>query len=400
MADVAGQITALLDWREGRIAALQLTSSRPAQMGRLFEGRTVIEVSRMIPLLFTACSVAQRLAFLQAVEQSRGAVVAREISRGRQLLLQVENCRELLFRLLKDWITTDSTKMAILQQIQGLLTRLLRRWNYLLQPQRNKDRLNSDQNRELTALLGPERQQIAGQLNEMLTPLLGIPAERVHGWLDKISPEHQFSAPLLDPVMQLHRDFSGVTLGADLQPLPDLQQRQQQQILKTASSEVQQRLFCATPRWQGECCETGSYSTYRGELQHFKQRGWHELSCRYAAMLLQLSQIPGAISADCSAGVTESAERTAEDIGVGLGIVATSRGQLLHRVEMMGERVLSYHILAPTEWNLHPRGLVATKLQGVRTETDSQALSLGRTMLLLADPCVAFDITLNQWESV
>ncbi|MBN0986014.1 nickel-dependent hydrogenase large subunit [Amphritea pacifica] len=404
MADIAGHITVSLDWNEGRISTLSLSSSRPAQMGRLFHGRTVVEVARMIPLLFTACSVAQRLAFTEAVENCRDVVVASEVSRGRQLLLQVENCRELLFRLLRDWVAADPGQLLILQQIQGILSRLLNRWDYLLQPLK-RGGLNGDQVRQLSTLLEQERKQIADQLTGMLTPLLGMPVASFQRWLDRVSPEHGFNAPLLEPIMHLHHDFSAVTLGPDLQPLPDLQQRQQQQILE-AAAEVQQTLFCATPRWQGECCETGSYSNYRYELQHFRLQGWHELSCRYAAMLIQLSQVPGLINADDSAEITESAggnaNSNADGIGpgIGMGIVATSRGQLLHRVEMMRERILSYHILAPTEWNLHPRGLVATKLQGVRIETDSQALSLGRTMLLLADPCVAFDITLNRWESV
>jgi Ni,Fe-hydrogenase I large subunit len=61
-------------------------------------------------------------------------------------------------------------------------------------------------------------------------------------------------------------------------------------------------------------------------------------------------------------GLTEAEQRsTWIDVlevaeGCGLARVETARGTLLHRVELDGDRVARYAIVAPTEWNFHPQG--------------------------------------------
>ncbi|HEY0881412.1 MAG TPA: hypothetical protein VGD87_07775, partial [Archangium sp.] len=40
--------------------------------------------------------------------------------------------------------------------------------------------------------------------------------------------------------------------------------------------------------------------------------------------------------------------------GLGVGLAETSRGLVLHRVALEGERVTAWHVVAPTEWTFHP----------------------------------------------
>lgn len=397
MADIVGKISAELHWQAGRIVNLSVSSSRPAEMGRLFAGRSVSDIARMLPLLFSACSVGQRLALARAVEQCRGVGVARDVALARQLMLQLENCRELLLRLLQHWVPSTAGQTAgqavehsvVLQQLQGLITGVQRRLGYLLEPcATHHTKLNADQFRDQ---IQGEQRYLARQLQSMLVPLLGMPAQQFPDWIQTAAPEYSLNAVLLMPLVKLQREFAAVRLGPDLPGLPDLHQPEQQKILKSDYAQVQQTLFCATPVWQQQCCETGSYSMSHDALQGFKQQGWHELSCRYAAVLLQLSHIPG-IMLQGSSDVLLHLQNPAQ---AGYGVVDTARGQLLHRIDIEGERVKRYQIVAPTEWNLHPAGLLAAKLQGVETETELQALSLCRKMLLLADPCVEFEIKLK-----
>ncbi|MBU2966407.1 nickel-dependent hydrogenase large subunit [Amphritea sp. 2_MG-2023] len=394
MAELAGKISAELDWQAGYIVGLRLSSSRPKQMGRLFEGRRTTQVSRMIPLLFSACTVGQRLGFARAVERCRGVCVTEEVALGRQLLLQLENYRELLFRLVQHWLPATPSQLKILQSLQSLVVAMRQRWGHLLEPVEPVP-LSLD-NRAL------KREQIAlaDQLTQWLVPLLGVAPEQLPEWLDRVTSASLFDAPLLRPLNELQERFAHIHLGSDLPSLPNWHQPKSRQILVESSAERQKQLFCATPRWQGRCCETGSYSTYRAELRGMRQQGWHELSCRYAAVLAHLSDIPEMIRVLDSAGVKPVESQGVEPEVNGLGVVQTARGQLLHRVTLVEDVITGYDIVAPTEWNHHPQGLLAIKLQGVATATASEALSLSRTMLLLADPCVEFDLRLKSGDAI
>ena len=42
-----------------------------------------------------------------------------------------------------------------------------------------------------------------------------------------------------------------------------------------------------------------------------------------------------------------------------IAAVETARGPLLHFARVRDGRIEDYHVLAPTEWNFHPRGLLA-----------------------------------------
>ena len=67
-----------------------------------------------------------------------------------------------------------------------------------------------------------------------------------------------------------------------------------------------------------------------------------------------------------------------------------ARGLLIHWVELApgaadNARVNSYRVLAPTEWNFHPRGALADSLRGGRPDA-ARALLAGAVL----DPCVEF----------
>ncbi len=47
--------------------------------------------------------------------------------------------------------------------------------------------------------------------------------------------------------------------------------------------------------------------------------------------------------------------------GEGLAVAETARGLLLHRARVVDGKVADYDIVAPTEWNFHPRGALARR---------------------------------------
>ena len=73
--------------------------------------------------------------------------------------------------------------------------------------------------------------------------------------------------------------------------------------------------------------------------------------------------------------------------GRGRAAIETARGLLLHEVALDRERIASYVIVAPTEWNFHPRGPLRHWLQGAAAESRMAARELAVRAAAALDPC-------------
>ncbi len=81
--------------------------------------------------------------------------------------------------------------------------------------------------------------------------------------------------------------------------------------------------------------------------------------------------------------------------GTGFAVAETARGALFHYARVEQGRIADYRIVAPTEWNFHPRGAFRAGLLGFRA-TDPETVKHRATRWALAlDPCVPFDIAVN-----
>ncbi len=78
----------------------------------------------------------------------------------------------------------------------------------------------------------------------------------------------------------------------------------------------------------------------------------------------------------------------------GLGQVEAARGRLLHRIQLDGERIRRYQIVAPTEWNFHPQGVVAQSLKTLSGDNE-QIEQQARLLINEIDPCVTYQLSVN-----
>jgi Ni,Fe-hydrogenase I large subunit len=85
---------------------------------------------------------------------------------------------------------------------------------------------------------------------------------------------------------------------------------------------------------------------------------------------------------------TSSCGAAAPGPGRGLGWVETARGLLVHSVELATGRVKHYRIVAPTEWNFHPRGALPAGLAGTAAADAGEVKRLVELVVQSLDPCV------------
>lgn len=146
--------------------------------------------------------------------------------------------------------------------------------------------------------------------------------------------------------------------------------------------------FCRLPNWQGAAAETGAIARRRGGAGVAVPA----IAARWLARLGELRDWSAGIER-VGAGGTASAAQVAP--GIGRALVETARGLLMHEIVVDGGLIADYSIVAPTEWNFHPRGPLAGWLVG-RDATDRDALHAFAARAVAAlDPCVRWEL---QWR--
>ncbi len=142
--------------------------------------------------------------------------------------------------------------------------------------------------------------------------------------------------------------------------------------------------FCSRPLWQGAAAETGALARAGGAA-----RSAPAMASRWMARLQELRDWAGGMATVGAPGTVSAAPAGP---GVGRALVDTARGLLMHEIVLDGGRIADYRIAAPTEWNFHPQGPLATWLVGRdATDRDTVQRFAGRAVAVL-DPCVRWEL--------
>ena len=60
-------------------------------------------------------------------------------------------------------------------------------------------------------------------------------------------------------------------------------------------------------------------------------------------------------------------------------------------------KILIYAMVAPTEWNFHPLGVLVTTLLGAKLGRPAEALEIAEALALRIDPCCAFEAAVREY---
>lgn len=369
-----------------------IVSSRPLQATRVFEGKTPEAVLAQIPLLFGVCRTAQSTAGARALQQALGIDRAAATDAAHAILVQLETAREHLFRILIDWpaALNEGPDAAGMRSFELLLPNF-------------RKALFSDE--EAFSLHAATRIDIHA-LEIELAKLEDSLAESVFGrptseWLnitrereleDWISHTGTVAARFLRHIVD--RGWSGVGSSASCF-LPDVSGSALNDILQPVNAAE----FIARPEWQDKACETSTFTRHHDcdLIQSLCRAYDNGLLSRFAARLVELAETPAFVRGLVMQLETHNRPGANEDLlpGVGIGQVEAARGRLVHRAVVENEVVSRYQIVAPTEWNFHPAGVVAKGLGRLRT-SDEDVLRQQAAMLIQAvDPCVGYELVVH-----
>jgi len=401
MSDPAGRL-------QVRIGAAGTTigSSRPVRAARVFVGKGPAETARLLPALFSICATAQSAASVGALEQAQGLALHPWVSAWRGRLVDAETLREHLWRILLDWppvLDLEPDAPAMARVMAGFVR---------LRATLTSGRDPSDLGPFALGMTAVAPEPEAG--HRAFPELGALVEERVLGrppreWLALVRGFDglaQWCGQTDTPAARL-MDWLLVQGLADLGrseigPLPELGS-------DPCLAELDARLggpgsddFVTHPVWDGEPRETSPLTRNLSAplIQDMAVRFGNGILTRLAAQLLEVARIASRFETAEEVRIPEfearelgGPPRQSLEPGVGLSQIPAARGLLVHRVRVTEGRVKDYRILAPTEWNFHPEGVVAAGLDAMAARSDGPELEpLARLFIAAVDPCVEFEL--------
>jgi hypothetical protein len=384
-ANPEGRITLRLTREANGGVSASVTSTRPLDAVRWFEGKTVDETLKLLPMLFRVCGTAQAAAATGAVEQARMQSASRGVVSAREMLVVTETLREHLLRIFTGWEAgaTDHINLADVVRLPRSLSDQLFPGNDAFMPGGGELRRSAADftgwHRQLTELVSDA---VLGCAPDTFLQLRD--ADALRRWA---SDTDTIAARMARQVLERGWADAGRTATGALPELAD-------DVMDRCLSGPAASRFVAAPEWQGQVRETGALARSGDQPVVATARTlWDSgLLTRILARLAEIASGTARLE-QLFAGTAEDAPlppRRGLPTGTGIGQAEAARGRLVHRVVLDGDQVADYRLLAPTEWNFHPRGVVVQALETLAPDADLEQLA---SLLVEAiDPCVGYDL--------
>jgi len=349
--------------RDGAVAAVEITARRPVGVGRMAQGKAGETLIALIPRLFALCASAQGAAAATALASARGDVVRLDYAAAQASAVLAERLAELLRGTTA--MLGDDAFPALAPMLRDVIAA--------------SRRLDPAGLLEADALDTIERGLTAFGLD----PTCFDDAAACRRWLG--------SDTLL---ASLHRRVlsGGAAFGAaSIDALgPEEDGAIGEQLARCGAA------FALRPDLGGRVPETGALARL---ADHPVIRAFDTgLAGRLLARLIEIRETPRRLRA-LRRGTADPAEIVRGiPLGGGLGLAAVecARGRLYHLVELAADGAIQrFEILAPTEWNFHPRGPLVRALCGIVLRSEDQRRDVAR-LISAFDPCVGFDVRFHE----
>ena len=144
--------------------------------------------------------------------------------------------------------------------------------------------------------------------------------------------------------------------------------------------------------------ETGSFSEIQNHplFELFLALG---VTGRYASRLLYLAQkiteladVNSSSNSNSNSAIKPITGQFCLEKNTSLGWVQTARGLLVHMANIQQDKISQYFIVAPTEWNFHPQGILKKIMLHTSFKSPELAKKAVKLAVIALDPCVDFNV--------
>ena len=366
--DLEGSLRVGLRIGDGRLQRVSITSTRPDTARSLLQGRTRAEIRAALPLLFSICGRSQAAAGELACAVAAGEPTTAEALAACSAAVSAEVVREYAWRTLLDW------PRWIGEQPEDAAVAAAR----ASEPSRPRSAV-SDSGADAIALAA-----FGVGADEWLAT--GSPAE-LDRWIDA-------GTTAAARFIRRMRDEENAVDGRAGPAAPEValldgSDRSAGMVELWVACEADSG-FVRRPTRRGAPAETGALARLGSDplIVGLWCGRVSRVLARFVARLRELALL---LAGRARAAVGAQAAPS----GGGIAWVENARGLLVHQVRLEHDRAAVYRIVAPTEWNFHPEGALASALTGAPAG-DLQALKRRvERMAHSLDPCVSCRLELE-----
>jgi len=362
--DLEGAFQVAVDWDGSRVRSTQVHSTRSDFAQTLLAGRRAHDARAVLPRVFSVCAWAQATAIAAALDAAQG--IEEHDARQREVAVRAEAALEYLWRLQIDL----PALLGLPQQPHALA------------------QLRSDLGRaggaasNWPSFIGALRTALEG---EGLGPGGGFEPTDPAGFDNWATRSQARAARLLRAVRAAPLRPGGTALLAGTTTAL---------LRKISAALASGPGFSRRPEYDGAPAECGARARLdQHALLDAVGAGTSRAYQRVLARAIELQETPERLMRLLDGEATQPWIRSvALAPGHGIAGVETARGLLVHEVTLAGDRIASYRLVAPTEWNFHPDGALAADLDGVPAHTAREVRRLASLAIQSLDPCVRFDV--------
>lgn len=367
MAD-EGALSLKLVLDGGRVAQVELTSTRRTDFSQVLTGLKVDKALGLVPSLFSICASAQAVAGLEACEAALG-LEADEGNRAlRRALTALEAIDNHAFQFFVEWprVVGRPPEVAPFRHVRGACQAA------------RSSLVGAAPWARLGGVEVSGGASVAG-LRAAVESAIPSPRARAHD-------EGAFGvwSPFLAAALGAGAREVGQGSAVPLLPLEGAAwfgRRLQSEARFSAAPTVD-----GTPAEAGSLCFVASEAPVEALLASGGRSVWARLVAQLANVHRLVAVVEAAAQRARGGRPVAAAEPGATVVGAGAGIADTSRGRLAHAVETRGGVITSWRTVAPTEWSFHPEGAAARALAAL---TADEAFALAPFLVASLDPCVA-----------
>jgi hypothetical protein len=359
IVDLEGELCIGVRVDADRVDGIRIASTRPDAARSLLQGRTRAEIAAALPLLFSICGRSQAAAGELACAVAAGEATTADALARCSAEVSAEVVREHAWRTLLDWPRWIGEAPAAAAVAAARASA----------PSRDRAvPSQADASAIATAAFG------SGAAEWLATRSVA----ELDRWVDAGATA---AARFIRRVRDEERAIDGGPAPAAA--LLDARDRAADMSELWAACEADPG-FVRRPTRGGAPAETGALARLRADplIAALLAGPASRVFARFVARLRELALL-------LAGGVSAAAGAQAAPSGGGIAWVENARGLLIHHVQLDGDRAVAYRIVAPTEWNFHPEGALASSLMRAPA-ADREALTqrVVRTARSL-DPCVS-----------
>ncbi|MEG3619096.1 hypothetical protein V5T82_11570 [Magnetovibrio sp. PR-2] len=338
--DFAGRIHVRLGISNDSVRSVDIDSTRPQGVTKMFGGRSAEQTVLMLGMIFSLCSTAQTVAALTACEKALGLQPSDSEQAARDILREAEMLTQTLMRIGMDWPKALGLPPAITAVKCAL----------------------SAQSELQHAIFGPNDWKRLG--GSGFTPNRKAVPDIINGLEDVIARD-LYEDGLVDKILDT-LDTLGINDFGALGP--------------------------------GQSPEVGALMRHwdTAEVKGARDAYGAGLRARFVSRLVDVKVLEQSQKI-LSDGLSPcDPDRTAhKDAGAGEAQVETARGALIHKVEIEAGRVKAYDVFAPTDANFEPGGAVELGLKGASVGDRSAFDQAANLHVLAVDPCVLCEVEIG-----